>query len=329
MTPSYRVLVVDDEEAIRTIICEVLTSHGHICETASNGYEALAKMSEWRPDAVITDIVMPVMDGISLSKEIIARYSDLPVMIITAFSAEYQEDDVIRFGASDFIKKPFNINELFYRFVRMMRDAETLKMLKAHSVELNKRNDRIIEDLLTENKTLEGEIKTIEKYAFYDALTGIPNRRLFLERLDFVLKEARRYNLMFSLLFLDLDDFKSVNDSMGHDMGDLVLKEVAARLQECVREVDMVARYGGDEFTVILTRIDHWLDAKNVAQRVVESIARPMTFYECECTIRASVGISLYPNDGEDGDTIIKRADSAMYNAKRKGINYAFHAIPS
>ena len=134
---------------------------------------------------------------------------------------------------------------------------------------------------------------------------------------------------MFAILFIDLDDFKSINDSLGHDVGDLMLKEVAERLQECVREVDMIARYGGDEFTIILTRIDHWIDARTVAQRVVESIASPMTLAKCECSITTSVGISLYPNDGEDGYTLIKMADSAMYSAKKNGVDYTFNTIPS
>jgi diguanylate cyclase (GGDEF)-like protein len=308
MKPLYRVLVVDDELDIKTIVCEVLTSDGHTCETATNGAEALEKVSRWHPDAVITDIVMPVMDGIALTRELIVRYPALPVMIMTGFTAEYREEEVLHLGASDFIKKPFNINELLIRFLKMMRDVETFHKLKAR---------------------LENEIKTIEKYAFYDALTGIPNRRFFLERLDFVLKDAKRYNLMFAILFIDLDDFKSINDSLGHDVGDLMLKEVARRLQECVREVDMIARYGGDEFTIILTRIDHWIDARTVAQRVVESIASPMTLAKCECSITTSVGISLYPNDGEDGYTLIKMADSAMYSAKKNGVDYTFHTIPS
>ncbi len=332
MKPLYRVLVVDDELDIRTIVSEVLTSHGHTSETATNGLQALEKVSKWLPQAVITDIVMPEMDGIALIKELSVSYPDLPVMVMTGFTAEYREEEILHLGARDFIKKPFNINELGIRFLKMMRDVDAFQKLKARTAELQKENDLMIEDLRKDNirriESLENEIKIIEKYAFYDALTGIPNRRLFLERLDFVLKEAKRYDLLFALLFIDLDDFKSVNDSMGHDVGDLMLKEVARRLQECVREVDMVARYGGDEFTIILTRIDHWIDARTVAQRVVESISRPMTLAECECSIRASVGISLYPNDGEDEYILIKMADNAMYSAKKNGVDYTFNTIP-
>jgi diguanylate cyclase (GGDEF)-like protein/PAS domain S-box-containing protein len=157
--------------------------------------------------------------------------------------------------------------------------------------------------------------------ANYDALTDLPNRNLFHDRLDQAIAQAARTQGQLALLFVDLDGFKEVNDTLGHDAGDALLKETARRLTGCVRESDIVARMGGDEFTVILPRIDRREDAETVAAKIVQCLAQPFAVMEREVKMSGSVGIALYPNDGATGPTLLKSADAAMYRAKEAGRN--------
>jgi diguanylate cyclase (GGDEF)-like protein/PAS domain S-box-containing protein len=176
---------------------------------------------------------------------------------------------------------------------------------------------------ITEMKIAEQKLK---RMALYDALTGLANRHLFFDRLDLAIHEAKRSGNKFALLFLDLDNFKPVNDTFGHDIGDLVLKEVAARLQHLVRSGDTVARVGGDEFTIVLTGIHEEQAAARVAEKIIQCIGAPFIFGEVSCPLGVSIGVSLFPDQGEMADLLINKADQAMYSAKNKGRNtYCFY----
>ncbi|HSR36448.1 MAG TPA: EAL domain-containing protein, partial [Desulfurivibrionaceae bacterium] len=157
--------------------------------------------------------------------------------------------------------------------------------------------------------------------AHHDALTTLPNRVLFRERLGLAMGYAQRHESKLALLFLDLDNFKRINDSLGHTVGDLILKEVAVRLKHCVREKDTVARHGGDEFIVLLEGVEHENDAIHAARRITEAIEPPFVLQEHELYLSASIGIAYYPEDGSDHETLIRNADTAMYRAKEEGRN--------
>jgi diguanylate cyclase (GGDEF)-like protein len=157
--------------------------------------------------------------------------------------------------------------------------------------------------------------------ANFDELTGVPNRALFHDRLDQTLKQSERYKRKFALLFIDLDGFKSVNDTLGHDAGDAVLIQTAERLQKCVRDADTVARMGGDEFTIILSTIASVDAAEAVARKIIHALAAPFSIGSEEAQIGASIGISMFPENGTDADALLKRADDAMYVAKNEGKN--------
>lgn len=159
------------------------------------------------------------------------------------------------------------------------------------------------------------------KQAHFDALTGLPNRRLFEERLENTFSAAQRKNKRFSLLSLDLDQFKDVNDSLGHQTGDQLLVEASKRLQNCVRGSDSVFRLGGDEFIVIVSDVIHIEDINQLAQRILESLSRPFHLGENEAYVSASIGIVVYPDDGTDIDSLMRNADQAMYAAKNDGRN--------
>ncbi len=157
--------------------------------------------------------------------------------------------------------------------------------------------------------------------ANYDELTDLPNRSLFLDRLNQILKQSKRYERIFALLFIDLDGFKSVNDTLGHDAGDELLIKVSERLLGCVRESDTVARLGGDEFTVILSTITTSDKAEMVARKLIETLSVPFDLKGNVAQIGASIGISIFPDSGIDTEMLLKKADDAMYMAKKEGKN--------
>lgn len=165
-------------------------------------------------------------------------------------------------------------------------------------------------------------------HANFDALTGLPNRRLFNDRLEQEMKKAHRTGHHLSLLFIDLDDFKQINDQLGHDMGDQLLVETARRISGCVRSTDTVARLGGDEFTVILPEFGHLADVERIVQAILRELTTPFQLGAESGTISASVGIALYPADAEDISSLLVSADRAMYRAKTTGRNN-FSYVPA
>jgi diguanylate cyclase (GGDEF)-like protein/PAS domain S-box-containing protein len=177
---------------------------------------------------------------------------------------------------------------------------------------------------ISDNKRTEREIQML---AFYDVLTGLPNRTLLRDRLEQLLVVAHRDGGQFALLFMDLDRFKYVNDSMGHSVGDKLLQSVAERIQGCVREGDTVARLGGDEFVVLLREADSQ-GASLVAEKLIKVIGEPFKIADVQISTHASIGISLYPDDAQDSDTLVKNADVAMYRAKEDGRNNFQFFVP-
>lgn len=176
---------------------------------------------------------------------------------------------------------------------------------------------------ITERKRMEDEVR---KLALYDPLTGLPNHLLFREELDRALRRAQRNGTMIGVLFLDLDKFKRINDSLGHENGDHLLREVATRLRQSVRGDEIVARFGGDEFTMLIGPLRNADDASRVAQRIVRAFAEPVQLEGQELFASTSIGISIYPTDAADSSDLIKNADTAMYAAKSMGRNgYRFY----
>lgn len=175
----------------------------------------------------------------------------------------------------------------------------------------------IFSDIHTQEYVLE----RLHYLANYDGLTGLPNRRLFLDRLNVYLSHARRDNHMLAVMFVDLDRFKQVNDTLGHKTGDGLLIAATERMKNCLREGDTLARLGGDEFTVILPVLAHPDAANNVAQKFLDCCSTPMHVDAHELYVTSSIGISIFPNDGEDADSLLHHADIAMYRIKESGRN--------
>jgi diguanylate cyclase (GGDEF)-like protein len=155
--------------------------------------------------------------------------------------------------------------------------------------------------------------------AYHDTLTGLKNRKWFYENLKRLMDHAGRYQYQIALLYIDIDKFKKVNDEMGHEAGDLLLREIAARLRSCLRRTDSIARIGGDEFAVVMTSPRENLQPEVVAKKIVESVRRPYTIHDSEVGyVSASIGVGVFPKDAADLESFVKIADSAMYRAKVK-----------
>ena len=169
--------------------------------------------------------------------------------------------------------------------------------------------------------------KKLEYRAFYDTLTDLPNRNYFDENLEIALVKAKNNNNLMAVVFLDLDCFKNINDSLGHKVGDQLLKSFAQRLSSCVRNNDIISRWGGDEFTLLLPQINSPEDTINLAQRILEDLKQPFEVAGHQLYVKTSIGIAIYPQDGEDGETLLKNADAALYRAKERGRNhYRFYS---
>jgi len=176
---------------------------------------------------------------------------------------------------------------------------------------------------ITEKKIAEERISSL---VFFDKLTGLPNRALLQERLAAAVARLRRSGGSGAALSLDLDDFKNINDSLGHEAGDQILKEVAARLQSCIRDSDTAARQGGDGFIVLLNRLEGHGNVHAISHRILQSVSQEILHQELPISVTASIGVSFFPEDGDSGDDLLKAADSAMYQGKQRGRNtYQFY----
>jgi diguanylate cyclase (GGDEF)-like protein len=293
-----RILIVDDEVVIAEDIKRSLIKMGHEdCICAYTAKAAISRAFEETPDLILMDIKLGRGgDGIEAAAEILSRM-DVPIVYLTSYS----DEDVLRraritapFG---YIIKPFE-EKLLHATIEMA----------LYKCEM----ERKIKDM-----------------AHHDELTGLPNRRLFFDRLDDALLQAMRYVHRLAVLFIDLNRFKAVNDTLGHAAGDAILREAAARLKTCVRESDTVSRVGGDEFTILLRKINEPGDAAGVAAKVVSALSEPFEFKRQICSVGAGIGISLFPEDGADVETLVGKADKAMYRIKAQGLDdYCFFGSP-
>ena len=179
-------------------------------------------------------------------------------------------------------------------------------------------------DDVTEQRRAEARASFL---ATHDDLTGLPNRAVFSQSVSEAVKVGRRYGQQFAVMFIDLDRFKIINDTLGHSAGDALLIEIAKRLTQSVRESDLVSRIGGDEFTILLRKISNVEQVRRVARKVLAAVVKPLTIHGQECRVTASIGISLFPSDAEDEESLIKNTDAAMYAVKEEGRNnFLFHS---
>ncbi len=258
--------------------------------------EGLAKLSRGRFDVVLLDLSLPDTHGLSTVTQVLATSPDVPVVVLSGHDDHPLALQALRHGAQDYLVKGEGGTDFLARSI-------------LYAIERKKAQERLT------------------YLAQHDQLTGLINRPLFRDRLAHAMARSKRKDQPLAVMLLDLDRFKAVNDTLGHDVGDQLLKGVAARLMECVREVDTVARMGGDEFTAILEGISGEEDVLVVAKRIVESIGSPFQVGPHSISIGVSIGITLYPLDNEDLDELLRHADKAMYAAKQQGgSRFRFHS---
>lgn len=310
MAHALGILVVDDKETIRTPIAQLLEDDGYEVATATNGAEALALYEQERFPIVITDIYMPKMTGIDLLAAIKKIDEKTQVIVMTSYVSFDSAIATIRSGAYDYLIKPFDNMAQVSNVVR--RAAEKIK--------LEWKTDHLIEMLKQKTEQLEKSNAHLQSLATRDNLTGLYNHRYFQESLTAELNRAQRYQRQFSLLFIDMDYFKTYNDTQGHLEGDRLLIDLSNLFLSSFRKTDIVCRYGGDEFAVILPEASRKKACKIAAKLHARVSDHP--FYGREAMplgrVTISIGLATYPDHDTDAEGLLHHADRFMYEAKKK-----------
>ncbi|MHB1085742.1 MAG: GGDEF domain-containing response regulator [Thiobacillus sp.] len=291
------ILIVDDLETNVLLLEHMLHDAGYRCVTTTMDPHAVCALHrDNRYDLILLDLQMPGMDGFQVMEGLKEIEADgyLPVLAITAQPGLKLR--ALTEGAKDFITKPFELVETRTRIHNMLEVRLLYKQLEQYS-------------------------HALESMAMHDALTGLPNRRLLMDRLSSSIAHAHRNKGAMAVMYLDLDGFKEVNDSLGHDAGDILLKMVADRLVAAVRQEDTVARMGGDEFVIGLWEINDADGVAKLVSKVMQAVSQPYRIHDRDVSMTASIGVGMYPLHGEDVETLMKTADLAMYEAKRTDTN--------
>ena len=287
--PDTRILIVDDDPLILEVLGTFISSLGHKYLAVEDGKKAVVALEERDYSIVITDMIMPKMDGMELLQHIQKNYPRIDVIVVTGYTGEFSYTDVIKAGASDFISKPFNTDELEAKLNRIIREQSL--------------------------------IRELERLSISDALTNLYNRRYFDVKLNEEVHRAHRQEYPVFLMLLDVDKFKEYNDSYGHQAGDKVLQALSHILAQCTREnVDWTFRIGGDEFAIIVP-----YTAKSQTVQVAERILQYYREYDFTKT-SLSIGLAMFTRHDntswiEDVDTLVSKADEALYKAKEEGGN--------
>jgi diguanylate cyclase (GGDEF)-like protein len=309
LTPSDilhgKILIVDDKQVDVHLLERTLRGAGYVAVTSTTDPRQVCRLHlENRYDLILLDLQMPGMDGFQVMEGLKELEKDgyLPVLAVTAHPAHKVR--ALRGGAKDFVSKPFDLAEVLMR-VRNMLEV------------------RLLHDAARNHG------KLLESLALNDPLTGLANRRLLADRMSMAIIHARRNKSAMAVVYLDLDGFKQINDTLGHGVGDALLKMAAGRLVAMVREEDTVARLGGDEFLISLWHVTGADHAARVASRVIEAVSQPFGIEGHPVNMTASAGVAIYPIHGDDAEALMKSADLALYEAKRAGKNACRLAGPT
>jgi diguanylate cyclase (GGDEF)-like protein len=311
MQDTAPIIIIDDDATIRYVISTALLANGLRPLEAESGEAGLRLYHEQGAAAILLDVMMP---GGMNGYETCAAFRNLPdgqhipILIMTGHEDIDSVNHAFQAGATDFITKPINFPLLSHRVKYMLRSNQTTQQLVVSK-------------------------KRLHRLAYFDTLTDLPNRLFFKEYLEHIVTLAQRKKFTLAVLFLDLDGFKRINDTLGHHVGDQVLKTTSERLRNSIRACDAftqtgatkegfsLARLGGDEFTVLLSVIERNEDASVVAERIRVNLSQPIIIDNNELVTTTSIGICIFPDDCNSPDDLLKNADLAMYHAKRGGGN--------
>lgn len=299
------ILYIEDEADVRNVLSRMLAKRVKNLHVAGNGMEGLELFRQHRPELVITDIRMPIMDGLEMARQIKVLDRNIPIILTTAYGDAEHLIDSIEIGINHYIMKPVDAAKLF----------SAIDKCSVH-IKVRQQEDKLIKQA-DELKRLNSELTTLyermKNLSLNDHLTGIPNRRSMEIELSRAVTMAIRYVKSFSVIMLDIDHFKKYNDTHGHAAGDHLLVIVANILIREIRSVDFVCRYGGEEFLILLPEIE-LPGAYEVAERIRRTI-------EADTPITISCGVSSFNASMHRKEALIHMADMAMYQAKSKGRN--------
>lgn len=303
---DIRILLIEDNPLDARLLQEVLSEDTEVhwdVACVEKLAEAVPLFHSQRFDVVLLDLFLPDAQGLEAFHTLRRQIKGAPIVVITGLDDQALAVKTVQEGAQDYLVK--GVLGGGGPLAGKVLGGAIRHAIARHKVLLS----------LSKGRRLE------RRLAYYDPLTRIPNRYLFNDRLSLAITQAKRSGNLLAVLFLDLDDFKHINDTYGHKAGDQLLELFAWRLRECVRAGDTPARLSGDEFAVLLNNVSSSQHVTRVVQKIFKSLGKPFLLEGHEVTITSSIGISFFPWNGADGETLIKNADVAMYGAKRLGKN--------
>ena len=301
---NFTLLYVEDDIETQEKMKMILESNVKELYQAYDGQEGLSIYKEKNPDIILTDINMPILDGLSMTKKIKELDSTKPIMVLSAFDDKEFLLKAINIGVDYFIPKPIDIDILD---TRLDFFAENLQ--NKIDIEIAKKREK----------------EYLYNLAHVDSLTKIPNRLYFNSQLEQALSKAKRNNSSVTLFFIDLDNFKNINDTYGHAAGDKVLTSITQNIKNVIRVEDTFSRISGDEFSLIIENITDKTYLDTFAKKILKAASTPIDFHGNILSITCSIGISSYPKDTLSQDELIHLADTAMYEAKKNGkSNYVY-----
>ncbi len=302
LTDSFRILVVDDQQAQLKSVQMMLQINGYEdVDLAFDGKEAIRKLQSGCYQLLLLDLQMPGATGLNVLEYINQSGYAAETIVLSGESSFEWVKEAMRLGAHDFIRKPYKPAELLSTIAKAREQYQ-------------------------EKQQLQKKQKDIQYLAYHDLLTGIPNRTLFMDRVNQTIARAQRHDQQFALLFIDMDRFKSINDTLGHLIGDRVLQLVASRILGCLRAEDTLCRFGGDEFALLLPDICDQSSIATVAKKILDEIRLPFLVDQHQLHLRASLGVAVYPTTGTTWETLLHNADVAMYHVKSNNRdNFSFY----
>ncbi len=302
---NYYILAVDDISTNLKLLKVILAPVGYNLTFAKGGYEALEMIKVSKPDLILLDLMMPDLNGLEVCQQLNSdpEYADIPIIFITASNEQEHIVNAFELGAVDYINKPFKTAELSARIRNHLLLKHTIDELKSTQIKL------------------QNALAEVQKLANTDSLTGVLNRRSLFYFAHQEFNRVSRYGLHFSILLMDLDNFKKVNDNYGHQVGDMALCTVVKSIKNTIRSVDFLGRYGGEEFMAILPET-YGEQALILAERIRQMVASNIIETdEGNLPLTISIGVSTYSTKDRSLDDMILRADKGVYQAKQKGRN--------
>lgn len=324
-----RILIVDDRIENLELLSSILIKAGYEVRRAINGSTALMGVQSASPDMILLDINMPDMNGYEVCRQLKQDpvHKEIPVIFISALDDGLDKAKAFSAGGVDYISKPFEMMEVLSRIENHLQIRAARLKLKHLNAELEQRVAERTAELTAAKQALEQENTErqtaqamLEHMAWHDPLTGLPNRAWLMVQLKMLFEKAQQESTyQFAVLFLDCDRFKVVNDSLGHMVGDRLLSQVAQRIKNCLPHNAKVARFGGDEFIILLETVSHLDEAKILAERLQEELVAPLYIEPHEMFISASIGIAMGNQEAKHPEDLVRNADIAMYRAKTLG----------